>query len=348
MLNVIVWATGTVGCHAIRAIGDKPFLQLVGGYTYSAAKVGCDLGELAGIEPLGVLATNQRDRILEMDADCVLYMPIGEGKLDIVVGDICQLLASGKNVVSTALTALIYPRAAGRDVADRLDAACKAGQTSFHATGIQPGWAAEVLPLTMSPLLRKVDSLLVREILDYSTYPSAATLFDDMGFGRPAPAAMRRSLPPEGSGAFGAPLLMLADAWGATIDEIVYECEFAVADAPYDIAAGRIEKGSVAGKRYSFTAMVAGRPAMKIEHVTRLGGHIAPEWPKGRGWYVSVEGTPSISVQAEIACDGGDENDQACLAAAMHAVHAIAPVCEAQPGISTFLDLPIQVGRNIL
>jgi hypothetical protein len=346
--DVIVWATGTVGCHAIRAIHDKPALRLVGCYTYSPAKVGRDAGELAGIAPLGVITTDRRADILAMAADCVLYMPIGEGKVAAVVDDICDLLASGKNVISTALTALIYPRAAGQEVADRLEAACKVGGTSFHATGVQPGWAAEVLPLTLSPLLRKVDSLLVREILDYSTYPSAATLFDDMGFGRPAPDMIRRSLPPEGSGAFGAPLLMLADAWGSTIDEIVFECEFALAQASYDIPAGRIEEGTVAGKRYSFTAMIGGRPAMKIEHVTRVGSHIAPQWPQGRGWYITVEGSPAISLRAEIACDGGDENDQSCLAAAMHAVHAIDPVSEAPPGVRTFLDLPLQSGRGIL
>jgi hypothetical protein len=31
----------------------------------------------------------------------------------------------------------------------------------------------------------------------------------------------------------------------------------------------------------------------------------------------------------------------------MHAVHAIVPVCEAEPGIRTFLDLPTIVGRHV-
>jgi hypothetical protein len=32
----------------------------------------------------------------------------------------------------------------------------------------------------------------------------------------------------------------------------------------------------------------------------------------------------------------------------MHAVHAVAPVCAAPPGIRTFLDLPTIVGRHVL
>ena len=83
---------------------------------------------------------------------------------------------------------------------------------------------------------------------------------------------------------------------------------------------------------------------MTVEHITRLGDDIAPDWPQGRGWYVTVEGSPSMALKCEIALDGEDQNDRACLATAMHAVHAIAPVCEAEPGIRTFLDLPVIMG----
>ena len=121
--------------------------------------------------------------IVALDADCVLYMPQGEidpmGALD----DICRLLASGKNVVSTAVTAFIYPASAGDEVVDRLEAACAEGGTSFHGTGIEPGWAGEVLPLTMSGILGRVDSILVQELMDYSTYDSTDMMFDIMGFG---------------------------------------------------------------------------------------------------------------------------------------------------------------------
>jgi hypothetical protein len=65
----------------------------------------------------------------------------------------------------------------------RLDAACAEGGTSFHGTGIEPGWAGEVLPLTMSGILHRVDSILVQELMDYSTYDSTEMMFDIMGFG---------------------------------------------------------------------------------------------------------------------------------------------------------------------
>jgi hypothetical protein len=120
-----------------------------------------------------------------------------------------------------------------------------------------------------------------------------------------------------------------------------------VAERAFDIAAGRVEAGTVSGKRYSFTAVIDGRPALKVEHVTRLASDVAPHWPTGRGWKVTVEGAPSMVLEAHIGAHGEDENDQACLGTAMHAVHAIAPVCAAVPGIRTFLDLPMIVGRHV-
>jgi hypothetical protein len=63
---------------------------------------------------------------------------------------------------------------------------------------------------------------------------------------------------------------------------------------------------------------------------------------------VTVEGAPSMVLEAKIAVDGEDENDQGCLGTAMHAVHAIAAVCAAEPGIRTFLDLPMITGRHAL
>ena len=133
--------------------------------------------------------------------------------------DICRLLASGKNVVSTAVTGLIYPRSLGDKVVDKLETACATGQSSFHATGIEPGWAADVLPLTMSGLFQRIDSLLVQELMDYTSYDSADMLFDIMGFGKAPDEPVPMADAALAGVTFRAPLMLLADGLGATIDE---------------------------------------------------------------------------------------------------------------------------------
>jgi hypothetical protein len=348
MLKVVQWATGAVGRHALAATVDHPDLEVVGVLVYSDDKAGRDAGDVCGIGPIGVTTTQDRDEIIAADADCVLHMAKGEMDQAGALDDICALLASGKNVVSTAVTGLIYPLSMGPEVVERLEEACTQGGTTFHATGIEPGWASEVLPLAMSGLFRYVDSLAVQELLNYSSYDSAFILFDIMGFGRPADADVPGADPALLGGAFRAPLMLLADGLGATIDDFLFDRQVALTDEAFDVKAGRVEAGTVSAQRFSITAVVDGRPALTIEHITRLGEGQAPDWPTGRGWKVTVEGLPSMVLEAKIAVHGEDENDQGCLGTAMHAVHAVVPVCAASPGIKTFLDLPTIIGRHAL
>jgi len=346
--RVIQWATGSVGRHALAAIAAHPELELVGVRVYSAEKAGRDAGEPCGLGKLGVVATASTEDVLALDADCVLYAAQGELDPMRALDDICRLLEAGKNVVSTAVTGLIYPKSMGRRVADRIESACQKGGVSFHGTGIEPGWAAEVLPLTMSGLFRRIDSILVQELMDYSTYPSSEMLMGMMGFGRPPDAPVPMADPRAAGATFRAPILLVADGLGATLDDFTYTREVFVADRTFSIAAGEIREGTVSAQRFGYSGISAGRRAITVEHITRVGADQAPDWPRGRGWRVRIDGEPSMLLEATIAVNGEDENDQGCLGTAMHAVHAIPHVCAAAPGIRTFLDLPMITGRGAL
>jgi hypothetical protein len=348
MIRVVQWATGGVGSRAVPAVVDHPDLELVGALVYSDEKAGRDVGELCGIGPIGVTTTKEPADIHALDADCVLYMSQGELNPPRALDDICELLASGKNVISTALTALIYPKHMGGPVVDRLEHACAEGGVSLHATGIEPGWASDVLPLTMSGLFRYIDSLLVQELFDYSTYDGADMLFGYMGFGRTPDASSPGANADALISVFGAPLRLVADGLGATIEDFACDREVWVAEESFDVVAGRIEAGTVAAQRFSVSAVIDGRRALTVEHVTRMAGHTAPDWPTGQGWKVTVEGLPSMVLESHIAAHGEDGNDHGLLGTAMHAVHAVVPVCEASPGITTFLDLPTIIGRHVL
>lgn len=347
MLRVIQWATGVVGQHAVRAMQKNPDFKLVGALVYNDEKDGKDIGELCGISPIGVKATKSPDEILALDADCVLYAPTGEPRMDAALDDICGLLASGKNVISTAVTGLIYPKAMGDAVVERLESACATGRSSFHGTGIEPGWAADVLPLTISALSRRIDSIKAMELMDYASYDNDI-LFNVMGFNQDPDKPLEFDFPALIRVSFGAPLMLIADGLGATIEDFVYNREVAVADRSYDVAAGRVEKGLVSAQKVSLSAVIGGRPALTVEHITRLGRDQAPHWANGQGYRVEVEGEPSFCFVGELGVHGEDENDQGCIGTAMHAVHAIAPVCAASPGIKTVLDLPMIIGRGTI
>ncbi len=75
-LRIVQWTTGNVGRQSVAAIAENPGLELVGCYAWSPEKVGHDAGELCGLDPLGVTATDDVDALLALRPDCVVYNPM--------------------------------------------------------------------------------------------------------------------------------------------------------------------------------------------------------------------------------------------------------------------------------
>ena len=103
VLRTQVWSTGGVGKIAIDAVSRRPDLELVGVWVHSPEKVGKDAGELAGIESLGVAATNDADALIALAPDAVVYAASGPERDGAAVPDYLRLLRAGINVVSTSM-----------------------------------------------------------------------------------------------------------------------------------------------------------------------------------------------------------------------------------------------------
>src|SRR3954464_14624010 len=99
--RVVQWGTGNTGSAALAVAIGHPDLELVGVWVHSDAKAGKDAGELCGRAPTGVLATNDFDAILALDADAVSHNSTGDLRPAEAAAEIAALLESGKNVVSS-------------------------------------------------------------------------------------------------------------------------------------------------------------------------------------------------------------------------------------------------------
>lgn len=348
MLKIIQWGTGTAGRLTAQAVHESPDFELVGCYVHTDAKNGRDVGDICGIGPIGVTATTDKEAIFAMPADCVLYMTMEEFTADRAIDDICRLLASGKNVIATAATILYHPAAIGQDAVDRLEAACREGGTSYLGSGIEPGWASVVLPMLLSSVSKRIDTLHIREVVSYRDYDTTASMIDMMGFGQAPKPMPPTPVPMEHVGAYGSLLLFLAKAFDFTIDEVIVELDDVAADKDYDIAVGRIAAGTVAAKHYAFTLVVDGKQKVRLEHFTRAAGPGPMGWPQGDGLFVTTTGEPSLDLSVKLALHGTKPTDDGSLMAAMYVVHSIRYVCDAAPGIRSVLDLPMIVGANLL
>ncbi|MCB1842475.1 MAG: dihydrodipicolinate reductase [Halioglobus sp.] len=343
-LRVIQWATGGVGRAAIQGIAAHPELELAGCWVHSADKVGRDVGELCGLEAQGVHASDDVDALVALEADCVLYSPIMPDP-----ALVARLLASGKNVV----TPLGWFFPGTRDVAE-LEAACRAGNSTLHGTGIHPGGITERFPLMVSALSGAITHVRAEEFSDIRTYGAAAVISDIMLFGKTPEEAVKSPMVDLLGNGFQQSMDMIATALQFDIDpEPVARHEVAVATRPIDSPIGPIQPGHVAAQRFTWQYTVRSQPVITVRVNWFMGERdLEPAWnfgPEGERFEVAVSGDPSSHVVFHgwhpDSIAAGLERNPGIVATANHCVSAIPYVCAAAPGIKTYLDLPMIAGR---
>ncbi len=349
--RVIQWSTGNVGRHAARLIVEHPELELVGLWVHSDEKAGRDAGELVGIEPVGVVATNDADGLLGMDADCVCYTATADLRPAEAIADMARIASSGKNIVSSSVVPLVYPPHVAPAMRKPLEDACESGQVSCFTSGIDPGWANDLLPLVLTGQCEYIDRVRVMEVVNYATYAQPTVLFETMGFGQPLDATPLLLIPGVLSFAWGGTVKAIAAGLGVEIDELREVHERQPAGETIDLGFGVVEQGTTAAMRFEVQGIVDGEARIILEHVTRLDDKLAPEWPQPvghSGYRVIITGNPSYTCDVQMMGDDGDHNTGGLVGTAARLVNTIPAVCEAAPGLLSVLDLPLVPGRGLL
>lgn len=342
-LRVVQWSTGGCGAIAINRISDRPDLALEGVWVHSESKDGQDVGALAGMAPLGLNATRDAEALLALAPDCICYTASGESRPDECIADFERMLDAGINVVTTSVPGLIYPGGFEANAVDRLQAAAQRGGASLYVSGIEPGFAADHLVLTLATMSHQIDQIRTQEFFTYSDYPVAFTIFEVFGLGKPMEHRCIMELPGVQASAWGPPVRMVADALGVELDEIRETYEKCETPRRIEAAAGVIEAGTVGAVRFETIGVVDGRDAIVIEHINRMALDIAPHWPSSErdgSYRVHIQGDPSLSVDLLVGAPE-DFSQQGMIATTMRVVNAIPAVCAAPSGIVTALDLPL-------
>jgi hypothetical protein len=334
--RVAVWGTGNVGLRALRAVIEHPLMELVAVRVYSAAKEGRDAGELCGVAPLGVPATRSIDSVLAVRPDCVIYLP---HQMDL--DDLCRLLAAGVNI-ATAYLGFNHRGSMEPAMRAKLETACLQGSASLYSTGSSPGWATELMPLTLLAMQRRFDCLTIFDYADMASRNSPKMLFEGMYFGARPEDVPDRS---QGTAASTPPTFRaLAEAVGLPLDEIRTSLELAVARKAERIAAGTIAAGSVAAKRMGIVGLRNGKPLLQRYSTWYVAKELEPQWElQSSGWRFRVEGDASLDVSVNFAVDARDYANYSPGLTANPVVNAVPLVCGAAPGIVHTAELPMFV-----
>lgn len=348
--RVVVWSTGGVGANAIRAIARRPDLDLVGVWVHTPAKVGRDAGELAGIAPLGVAATDDVDHLVGLAPDCVVYAASGPERGAGAVPHYERLLAAGIDVVTTTSTELVYPPVADDARRDRLHDAAVAGGASLYASGIFPGFASDELALLLTTQSRHIRTIRLVEVSLNDHYPVADVMMDGMGFARPLDFAPFLGLPGVIPMVWQGPISLIARGLGVELDEIRGRLDRRLTDHDIEVAFGTVPAGTVGAVRTIASGIVDGREAIVVDHVIRMARDVAPDWPSSDNdatYVVSIEGDPDVECRLSLGPrEGRDAGEAAMTATAMRVVNAVPYVIAAAPGLLSSLDLPVTVPRH--
>ena len=354
--RVAVWGTGNVGRPAIRAVVAHRELELAAVVVSSDRKVGEDAGNLAGIEAQGIKAIKDWQSLLELDIDCVVYTVNADTRGEDAFTELFGLISAGINVVSTAFYPLLYP--AGKDnlreAIDPVQQVCEQSDCSVFVSGVDPGWAMDILPMLLSGVVSDISEIRMQEIFNYGLYDQPEIVRDVIGFGQ-AMENQPRMLEEHALKTVWAPMIhIVADALDYPIDgvETIVEKRALEKDVSVD-GMGEFKKGTQGAFRFEVRGMHGGQARIIVEHITRIDDDCAPQWgypPVGHGCHQTIiKGNPElvVSMHGQDPVEPGPAGGGNC-SAANRIVNAIPAVCAAKAGIVTSLDLPAIHGGSQL
>jgi hypothetical protein len=336
--RVVQWTTGNVGKRSVRAVMAHPDLQLIGCYAWSPDKEGRDVGQLCGVDPIGVTATNDVAALLALKPDCVVYNPMWHDTDEVV-----RILDAGINVVSTA--GFINGQALGAE-RDRIVDACRRGQSSMFGTGISPGFV-ELAGIALAGICDRIDKITINEAADTTLYDSPDTE-RPAGFGRPIDDPELPAMAAKGTAVFGEAVAMVADAIGVELDEIRCEADYAQTTEDVVMESWTIPAGCVAGVAASWQGHVGDRTVVELNVRWKKGQTLDRDWPIDEGHAIQIDGLPTVRARLEYlpppdfqATTFAEFMVLGMIMTAMPAINAIPGVVAARPGILTYADLAL-------
>ena len=349
-LRVFQFATGNVGSEMVKRIGQHPDLELVGLYCYSDDKVGRDAGEIVGIDPVGIKATNRFEDVIAAKPDCANFNGVW-ADIDLF----CQLLEAGINVVTTSewITGhhrdARHPHPSGKKTTELIEAACMRGNTTLYGTGMNPG-LAQILAIVNTSGMARVDHITVLETVDVSCHHSVDT-WKNVGYGRPVDDPEVPGLLEAGCTVFADAIYLMADCLDLEIDDIVYECELGACQEEVDLGWWVLPKGSVGASYVKFKGLVGGESKLETHLEWQMAPNTEPSWKVQGCYIITIKGDPQIVNRHMIFPEEGAEKnfkDPGYFASigmtitGLPALNAIGAVCDARPGIITSADLPLR------
>lgn len=341
--KVIIWGLGSVGRSALQIINAKKSLKLVAAYDVDPRKIGRDAGEVCGFEPAGVLVSNDREAVLNTEADICVYYAASiwdEGKLPDLetcqtnLDDILDLLRHGKNVTTTVN--IYYSEKNQPNYFKQIDETAKAHGVTYTQQGIFPGLFTPYMPTIFAMLSRKIDKVIVHGGQDDSA--NTAPWVNFLCYGKtvediPAPQfAFLKSL---FFTYYGPTVIEITERLGLEYDE--YRCDVTqiMADKEITTPNAHIMPGTIGTHRFIMATYNKGEEVVGFHFNHKGSDEILDDYTVEKR--IEIFGEPYIEAKLTGIIDHYDP----FLTSASPSMNLIPAIVDAEPGYKNALDIPV-------
>jgi 4-hydroxy-tetrahydrodipicolinate reductase len=322
-IRVMHVGLGPIGAAVAKQLLARRGFQIVGAVDIDPNKAGRDLGEVIEIgRRVRLKVTTDIGRTIRATRPDVVVL-CTRSSLKAVLPQIEEVLKRRIPIVTTTEEAA-YPAPYNRRLARRIDEAARKAKVAVLGTGVNPGFAMDALPIALSAVCERVDSIDVRRVQDARI--RRLPFQQKIGAGL-TPDQFRRKVD-DGTVrhvGFSESIQMIGDAMGWKIDRITDDIAPQIADQAVESELLAVDPGYVSGIIQSGAGYVDGEARITLRLEAYLG---APESYDS----VLIEGTPRIYSRIE----GGVHGD---IATASIAVNSIPMVIAAEPGLRTMRDV---------
>ncbi|MGE0864875.1 MAG: dihydrodipicolinate reductase, partial [Vicinamibacterales bacterium] len=242
-----------------------------------------------------------------------------------VMPQIEQVLGKKVAIVSTT-EELSYPVGKNRALAKKIDALAKKAKVAVVGTGVNPGFAMDALPITLTGICERVDSIRVDRIQDARTRRLPFQQKIGSGLTKEQFAAKVKDGSVRHVG-LAESVQMIADSMGWKLDKVTDVIQPKIAEQAVESDLIAVDPGYVCGIIQDGIGYSKGKPVITLHMEAYLG---APESFDA----VTVEGLPRVT--SKVA--GGLHGD---VATASITVNSIPKILRVAPGLRTMADMPI-------
>ena len=324
-IRVLHVGLGPIGAGIVRQAAVRKGLRIVGAVDIDPAKAGKDLGEVAGVgRTLKVQVSEDARKAIKASKPDVVVL-CTQSSLKNVMPQMEAILKLKVPIVSTT-EELAYPTKGNMKYARAIHEMAKKDRVAVLGTGVNPGFTMDALPITLTGVCERVESIRVDRIQDARV--RRLPFQQKIGAGLTREQFQKKV--DDGSVrhvGLAESISMIADAMGWKLDKITDEIQPKIATETVASEFLAVDPGYVCGIVQDGMGFRDGQPIITLHMEAYLG---APESFDA----VQVAGSPALNMKIA----GGVHGD---VATASITVNSIPKILEVAPGLHTMRDMPI-------